>query len=322
VGANDGVVFDGHSFYMDSNGEICFQLPFCEEASTTIPLQKKHIVLEESPLDCLHRALLLGIKDYVKKSGFSTVVIGLSGGIDSAVCAALAVAALGNKNVIGITMPSVFSSQGSIEDSKELAKNLAIEYHCLPITSMVDATTQTLSDLFKGTVFNEAEENIQSRLRGVILMGLANKYGYLVLNTGNKSELAVGYCTLYGDMNGALSVLGDVYKSTVYELAECINRETPMIPLSTLRKPPSAELRLDQKDSDTLPDYKIMDAILERMIEKRMSIDAIIQEGYHSKDVHHIAALLKKTEYKRSQSPPVLKVSSVAFGDGWQMPIV
>jgi NAD+ synthase (glutamine-hydrolysing) len=322
VGANDGLIFDGHSFYMDCNGEICFQLPFCEEASTTIPLQKKCADFEQSPIERLYKALLLGIKEYVKKSGFSTVVIGLSGGIDSAVCAALAVAALGNENVIGVTMPSVFSSQGSIEDSKKLAKNLAIECHCLPITSMVDTTTQTLSKLFKGTVLNEAEENIQSRLRGVLLMGLANKYGYLVLNTGNKSELAVGYCTLYGDMNGALSVLGDVYKSMVYTLAEFINRETPMIPLSTLKKPPSAELRLDQKDSDSLPDYEVMDPILERMIEKRRSIDAIIDEGYPSKDVHHIAALLKKTEYKRSQAPPVLKVSSVAFGDGWQMPIV
>ncbi len=264
----------------------------------------------------------MGINNYFNKLGFTKAILGLSGGIDSALTLALAVEALGSKNVRAILLPSQFSSDHSIKDAEDLAKNLGVPYDIIPIEESYKSFDKTLEAVFKGTEFNIAEENIQARIRGLILMALSNKFGYILLNTSNKSEAAVGYGTLYGDMNGGLSVLGDVYKMEVFEMSRYINREKEIIPWNTITKPPSAELRPNQKDSDSLPDYDILDEILFQYIEKRKGPNELIQMGFEKSVVERILKLVNTNEYKRYQTPPMLRVSPKAFGMGRRMPIV
>jgi NAD+ synthetase len=274
----------------------------------------------------IFEALTLGIRDYIVKSGLPMkVCLGLSGGIDSALVAALAVEALGSDAVVGVTMPSEYSSKGSVADSIQLAASLGIECHQIPINNMVKAFDRSMAEYFKGTEFGLAEENIQSRFRGSILMAWANKFAAVVLNTGNKSEYAVGYCTLYGDMNGALGVISDLYKSEVYALAEWMNEHyynQEVIPKAILTKAPSAELRPDQKDSDSLPDYVILDAILKGYIEQAKELSELVDMGFDSDLVQEILKKVDLNEFKRYQSAPGLKVSDVAFGVGRRRPIV
>ena len=270
----------------------------------------------------IHDALILGIRDYFGKMGFRQAILGLSGGIDSAVTLVLAARALGNENVRAILLPSQFSSDHSIEDARELANNLKIQYEIIHIESAYDALTDTLSPQFAGLPFSLAEENIQARLRAVILMALSNKFGYILLNTSNKSEAAVGYGTLYGDMCGGLSVLGDVYKTQVYQLAHYINHENTVIPENSITKPPSAELRPNQKDSDSLPDYDLLDKILYLYIEHRYGPAELINEGFEPSIISRVLKLVNSNEYKRHQTPPILRVSPKAFGQGRRMPIV
>jgi NAD+ synthase (glutamine-hydrolysing) len=264
----------------------------------------------------------MGVKNYFQKLGFSKAILGLSGGIDSAVTLVLAAEALGPENVKAILLPSHYSSRHSVDDAVHLAENLGVQYDIIPIKEAYDAFESTLRPLFKDLPFNLAEENLQARIRGVILMALSNKFGYILLNTSNKSEAAVGYGTLYGDMNGGLSVLGDVYKTEVFELARYINRSKEVIPENTITKPPSAELRPDQKDSDSLPDYTILDEILLQYIENRKGPEEIIQKGYDPMIVHKTLKLVNINEYKRYQTAPTLRVSPKAFGMGRRMPIV
>ncbi len=324
VGANDQLIFDGGSFMLNAKGEAVWQAPQFEEScqlvkwDSKLPSQSFNF---EEPEEQLYKALVLGIRDYVHKTGFRKVVIGLSGGIDSAVTAALAVKALGNNQVIGVSMPSAFSSEGSKTDAKELASNMKFLCKEIPISSMYDHYITLLDPHFREYEADETEENIQARIRGVLLMALANKYQALVLNTGNKSELAMGYCTLYGDMCGALSVLADVPKTWVYKLAHYINREDTRIPLNSIQKPPSAELRPNQKDSDSLPDYEYLDNLLEAYIEKGQSLDQLIKSFNNSELIKTIIARVNANEYKRQQSALPLKVTSKAFGMGRRMPI-
>jgi NAD+ synthase (glutamine-hydrolysing) len=270
----------------------------------------------------IHDALVMGIRNYFEKLGFTKAILGLSGGIDSAVTSVLAAEALGNENVYNVLLPSEFSSDHSISDSLQLAENLKMPHDTIPIKKAFDTFGEILKPYFKGLPFNIAEENLQARIRGVILMALSNKFGYILLNTSNKSEAAVGYGTLYGDMNGGLSVLGDVYKTRVYELARYINREKEIIPENIITKPPSAELRPGQKDSDSLPDYDILDKILQEYIENRLGPSEIVALGYDEKLVKRILRLVNINEYKRYQTPPMLRVSGKAFGMGRRMPIV
>ncbi|MGB7568458.1 MAG: NAD(+) synthase, partial [Chitinivibrionales bacterium] len=276
---------------------------------------------EFDTMDCLHKALCLGIHDYLHKCHFSKALVGLSGGIDSAVTCALAVSALGRENVTGITMPSRYSSSGSVEDSKQLANNLGIRFEMVLIEPIVESYRATMTPLFAGRAPDIAEENIQARVRGAILMALSNKFGCLLLSTGNKSEMAVGYCTLYGDMNGGLSVISDLPKTMVYALARHINREKKIIPESTLVKAPSAELRPDQTDQDTLPPYDVLDKVLELLIEKGRSTREIVAEGFEEKTVRWIVNAVRKAEYKRRQAAPGLKVTPKAFGVGRRFPL-
>ena len=273
-------------------------------------------------MDSLHQALVLGLRDYVYKTGFSKGLIGLSGGIDSAVTAAVAVEALGKENVVGISLPSSISSDHSKQDAYDLAENLGIKFHELPIQSIVNAATGELSGIFKGKAHDVTEENLQARARALLLMAVSNKFGALLLTTGNKSELAVGYCTLYGDMCGGLAVIADVPKTKVFALARHINRDRILIPINTIEKPPSAELRPDQKDSDSLPDYSELDAILHAYVEEGKSIDSIIKLGFEPETVRHIIRLVDINEYKRQQAAPSLKTTPLAFGVGRRMPIV
>jgi NAD+ synthase (glutamine-hydrolysing) len=263
----------------------------------------------------------LGVRDYVHKCGFKSVIIGLSGGIDSAITAVIAVDALGAKNVMGVAMPSKYSSPGSVSDAEALAKNLGIRYEKLPIGGVVAAVEEQIKDVFAGLKPNEAEENIQSRLRGLTLMALSNKFGSLVLTTGNKSELAVGYCTLYGDMCGALAVIADLFKVEIYRLANWINRDREIIPTDTITKPPSAELRPDQKDQDSLPEYAILDEILDLYVLKDLSKSEIIAKGFDPQTVKDVLNKVTFSEYKRRQAAPGLKVSPRAFGMGRRIPI-
>ena len=266
--------------------------------------------------------MVLGIKDYFKKSGFSKATLGLSGGIDSAVVCALACEALGAQNVIGVLMPSKYSSDHSVKDAEDLAKNLGCKSTIIPIETVANAFEETLATEFKGLEANLAEENIQARSRGVIMMAMSNKFGYILLNTSNKSEGAVGYGTLYGDMCGAISVIGDCYKTQVYQLAEYIIREGEIIPINTITKAPSAELRPDQKDSDSLPDYDVLDKILYEYIEMRKSSKQIVSDGFDEALVNRILKMVNRAEFKRYQTPPILRISSKAFGMGRRMPIV
>jgi NAD+ synthase (glutamine-hydrolysing) len=325
VGANDQLVFDGHSLVTDSNGHIATQLPgFVEKCAVVDPFAsaKSDIPLESCDAGQLYQALVLGVRDYVTKCGFSSVCLGLSGGIDSALTATIAAAALGPENVRGLTMPSPYSSRGSVDDSFALAKNLGIRCDEVPIGNAFEAVKATLQPVFEGKPEDVTEENIQARLRGLLLMALSNKENHLLLTTGNKSELAVGYCTIYGDMCGGLAVISDLPKVRVYEVSRWINREREIIPWNTIDKPPSAELRPDQKDQDTLPPYEILDAILELYVEYQLSADEIISRGFEESTVRWVQRRVDLNEWKRHQAAPGLRVTSKAFGIGRRMPIV
>lgn len=328
VGANTELIFDGDSSVHGADGQLLACAPSFEE-SLMIWDTDQTAACEPAPrgrIEDLHDALVLGIREYVDKTGaFHEVAIGLSGGIDSAVTAALAVEALGPERVTGITMPSIHSSEGSVGDSELLARNLGMAFHELPIKSIVESFETTLTPLFEGTPFGVAEENIQARSRGVLLMAVANKFSRMVLTTGNKSELAMGYATLYGDMSGGLAVLADVFKTDVYALARFINERAgrALIPVSSIEKPPSAELRPDQKDEDSLPPYPLLDDILQRYIEERQDEEVIAQAtGQSVSFVRGILDAVDRNEYKRKQAPPGLRVSVKGFGSGRRMPIV
>ncbi len=324
VGGNDELVFDGRSMAFDRQGRPQLVLkPFRQEIAVVetgaAGADGNHV--EVDPIESIHDALVLGVRDYVRKCGFEKVVLGLSGGIDSAVVCCLAAAALGPENVLGITMPSEYSSRGSVEDSRHLAANLGIEFREIGIAEAYHAYLSSLSREFAGRKPDATEENLQARVRGNILMAISNKLGHLVLATGNKSELAVGYCTLYGDMSGGLCVLADVPKTTVYALAKRINRIRETIPTSTIRKPPSAELRPNQADQDSLPPYDVLDAVVAGYVDEGLSADEIVAAGHDSRTVEWVIRAVNKNEYKRRQAAPGLKVTSRAFGTGWRMPI-
>ena len=323
VGGNDELIFDGNSLAFDASGNLLAQgAAFAEDlviVDLAGPPQPFHPL---EPAAALHEALVLGLRDYTQKCGFKSVVLGLSGGIDSAATACLAVAALGRENVLGVSMPSQFSSKGSIDDARELAKNLGIRWETIPIQDVFENFKETLQPVFKGLPEDTTEENIQARIRGTTLMALSNKFGHMLLTTGNKSELAVGYCTLYGDMNGGLGVIADVPKTMVYELARYINHQRPVIPESSLTKPPSAELRPNQTDQDTLPPYDVLDTIIKHYIEEAKSTAEIVKEtGYDEKLVRGIVRKIDLNEYKRKQAPPCLRVTTKAFGVGRRVPI-
>jgi len=328
VGANTELIFDGDSRVHDAEGTQILCAPSFEEALLVWEVEghEEPCIKPHEDIEDLHDALVLGIRDYFKKTGaFRKVLVGLSGGIDSAVTCVLAVQALGSEKVVGVTMPSRYSSPGSVDDSKTLAKNLGTVIHELPINPAVDAFDEMLADQFAGLQPDVAEENIQARVRGVTLMALSNKFNYLLLSTGNKSEMAVGYATLYGDMNGGLAVLADVFKMQVYALAEYINRRAGrhVIPTSIITKTPSAELRPDQKDTDSLPPYEVLDEILHYYIEEHAERDYIVdQTGFDGALVDRILQLVDRNEYKRRQAPPGLRVSGKAFGVGRRLPIV
>ncbi len=328
VGIHTELIFDGASRVINSNGEIALQLPDFKESIAYIEFKDHQfkssntVPVEPDEIETLHSALIFGIQDYFKKMGFKKAILGSSGGIDSAVVQALLSEALGSENVLAVLMPSQFSSNGSITDAQQLSENLGNPFEIIPIKSIFDQYTASLSSIFEGREFNVAEENIQARSRGVLLMAISNKLGNILINTSNKSEMSVGYSTLYGDMCGSLSVLGDVYKGQVYDLARYINRNEVMIPHEIIDKAPSAELRPGQKDSDSLPDYDVLDEILKLYIEGKKSKDEITMEGYDSQVVERIVNMVNANEYKRYQAPPIIRVSSKAFGKGRIMPLV
>ena len=327
VGAQTEMIFDGGSIVMSPDGNVYEELPYFEEAFRTYDLDEvlkggRHEVQKANKIREIHDAIVLGISDYFGKLGFTKATLGLSGGIDSAVTAVLAARALGPKNVRVLLMPSTFSSDHSVNDAKKLAENLGIQYDVVPIANIYDEYVKALSPIFGDLPFNVTEENLQARTRGALLMALSNKLGYILLNTSNKSEMAVGYGTLYGDLCGGLSVIGDVYKTDVFKLAHYINSEREIIPNNTITKPPSAELRPNQKDSDSLPDYDILDTILIQYIENQKSPKDIIDMGYDENLVRRILRLVNINEFKRYQTAPVLRISSKAFGMGRRMPIV
>jgi NAD+ synthase (glutamine-hydrolysing) len=353
VGAQTEIVFDGGSLVFNSDASLFKQLNYFQEDSFLIDtnllfVENKASNLDNSPLlnesmrfshtdnpleiidyltasdniEQIHHALVLGIRDYFSKMGFKKAILGSSGGIDSAVVLALAAEALGAGNITSILMPSGFSSSHSVDDAVALSKNLGNPYHVIPIETIFETFLQTLNPLFEGTSFGVAEENIQSRSRGNLLMAIANKFGYVLLNTSNKSELATGYGTLYGDMAGGLSVLGDLYKVQVYALAKYINRNQEIIPKNIIVKEPSAELRPNQKDSDSLPDYSILDNILYLYVEGRKGPKEIIQAGFDAGLVKRVLKMVNINEYKRNQFCPIIRVSTKAFGVGRRLPIV
>ena len=325
IGGNDSLIFDGSSFALGPDGAVIAQAKSFEEdlvsfdtESLTGDIHERN----ESEIASAYSALVLGTRDYVHKCGFRRVVLGLSGGIDSALTACVAVDALGRENVVGIGMPSAYSSQGSIDDAAELARNLGIHFELVPIAGMFDAYNQALGPIFTGRPADVTEENIQARIRGSLLMAISNKFGSLLLTTGNKSELGVGYCTLYGDMCGGLAVISDVPKTLVYQLARYVNDRGPMIPQSTIDKPPSAELRPDQKDSDSLPDYEVLDNILQDYVEEnRAPADIAAAHGYSPELVRKVSCMVDRSEYKRQQAAPGLKITEKAFGFGRRYPI-
>ncbi|WP_445666503.1 NAD+ synthase [Fodinibius sp. AD559] len=335
VGGNTELISDGDSMAINSDAEVVGRAPLFEEAHVDLDWQSKMDTLENvgpEPAEMpgkivqMFNALKLGLQDYLDKTGIADdVVLGLSGGIDSALVAAIAREALGGENVVGITMPSEFSSEGSVTDSQQLAQNIGIELHEIAVKDLYNQFSAALDPLFKDATFGVAEENLQPRIRGTLLMAYSNKFGNMLLNTGNKSELATGYCTLYGDMAGGLGVIADLYKVEVYEMAHWLNEEyygEEIIPKETIKKPPSAELRPDQKDADSLPKYDILDPILEAYIEKQLSVAEIAEQGFDIEVVEEIAALVDRNEYKRFQAVPVLKVSDKAFGTGRRWPLV
>ncbi|MEP7071618.1 MAG: NAD+ synthase [Verrucomicrobiota bacterium] len=323
IGGNDELIFDGHSIAVNGRGELLSQLASFAEATEVVDSEAPAClkITSASSIHELYQALRLGLGDYLSKCGFKSAVLGLSGGIDSAVVAALAADALGPANVTGVCMPSQFSSRGSIVDAIALAKNLGITCLQIPIRDAFAAFKAQFKEVFAGRTEDATEENMQARLRGMILMALSNKFGHIVLSTGNKSELAVGYCTIYGDMAGGLAVISDVPKTMVYELARFINREREMIPLSTIEKPPSAELKPNQRDQDTLPPYEILDAILRLYVEENLSVADIVSQGFAENTVQWIQRRVDSNEYKRAQAAPGLRVTSRAFGVGRRMPI-
>lgn len=319
VGGNDELVFDGHSLAISAEGDILSRLEGFEESARLV---SDGVIVEDSDrLEDLRRALVLGVRDYARKCGFRSAVLGLSGGIDSAVVACVAVDALGADKVTGVAMPSPFSSSHSIEDAHALAKNLGIDCLTIPIGESFEIFKKQMRPVFDDLPEDATEENMQARLRGLTLMSLSNKFGHLLLTTGNKSELAVGYCTLYGDMAGGLAAISDVPKTLVYELAEHLNREKDIIPRRTIDKPPSAELRPDQKDQDTLPPYEVLDGILKLYVEDNMGADEIVAAGFDAETVRWVTRKVDFNEYKREQAAPGLKMTSRAFGMGRRMPI-
>ena len=323
IGGNDELLFDGSSIVFDANGQTIFCAPAFEEYGSLVPLSgapcDSVAALEED--EEIARGLILGLRDYIRKCGFSDVVVGLSGGIDSAVTAAIAVEALGAQHVTGIAMPSQFSSQHSVDDARALAKNLGIAFHMVPIAGIYAPYERGLDKLFGESKFDTTNENVQARIRGNILMAWSNRTGAMVLSTGNKSELAVGYCTLYGDMAGGLALLGDVYKTMVYRVAKWLNRERDVIPRSTITKPPSAELRPNQTDQDSLPPYDVLDGILKLYIEEWKEVDEIAAAGFDQTLVERILKMVDTAEFKRRQAAPTIRVSEKAFGSGRDMPI-
>jgi NAD+ synthase (glutamine-hydrolysing) len=322
VGGNDELIFDGNSFVIDASGQTTASLAaFEEEVAVRNADQPGNRFVEQSPEEEVYRALVLGVRDYFLKCGFKTAVLGLSGGIDSAVTAVIAAEALGRENVTAVSMPSQYSSQGSLDDAEVLAGILGIQRHVLPIKEPFEVLKGQFKEVFAGKREDTTEENMQSRLRGLTLMALSNKFGHLLLTTGNKSELSVGYCTIYGDMCGGLAVISDVPKTMIYRLAKWINREREIIPLNSITKAPSAELKLNQTDQDTLPPYEILDAVLQLYVEEQLSPEDIVKEGYSEETVRWIQRHVDSNEYKRRQAALGLRVTSLAFGIGWRMPI-
>lgn len=337
VGGNDDLVFDGNSIGFNRQGQLMFRAKSfdpdlqivsltCDETEQTTSsawdLRPGTVVASSKTSEAeLWAALVLGVKDYAQKCGFSKAVLGLSGGIDSALVAAIAAEALGPENVLGVLMPSPYSSDHSVKDALDLAQNLGMSTETLAIEHLMQGYDHTFETLFAETEFGVAEENLQSRIRGNLLMAIANKFGHLLLSTGNKSEMSVGYCTLYGDMNGGLAVIADVPKTQVYALCRWLNREAVVIPVNIIDKPPSAELKPDQVDQDSLPPYEVLDDILERLVNKHQSKTDIIAAGHDETIVAKIIRLVTRAEFKRRQAPPGLKVTDRAFGTGWRMPI-
>lgn len=329
VGAQTELLFDGGSMAFASDGHVFKSLNYFDEDLTIVSLGE----LDQTPsttdwihipqkMTLIHNALVMGVRDYFAKLGFAKAILGLSGGIDSAVTAVIAVEALGAENVMGLLMPSQFSSDHSVDDALQLAKNLGMPSEIISIADQFGSFEKVLEPYFKEKSFDVTEENIQARIRGLLLMAFSNKFGYILLNTSNKSEAAVGYGTLYGDMNGGLSVLGDLYKTEVFELAHDINRDKEVIPQNSITKAPSAELRHNQLDSDSLPEYEMLDKILFHYIEKRNGPNELVEMGFDSRLVHRVLKMVNTTEYKRYQTPPILRVSPKAFGMGRLMPIV
>jgi NAD+ synthase (glutamine-hydrolysing) len=326
VGAQTELIFDGGSVVVDAKGNTIEQLSFFEEEIRVVDIDSKPAVSRPTvnshqPTELIHDALVLGIRDYFAKLGFKKAILGLSGGIDSALVLCLAVEALGKDNVLSVLLPSAFSSDHSVNDSLQIAKNLGSPHETIPIEEPFQSYLSTLKPFFKELPFNLAEENLQARVRGTLLMAMSNKFGYILLNTTNKSEAAVGYGTLYGDMCGGLAVIGDVYKTQVYELARYINRNGEVIPKNIITKAPSAELRPGQKDSDSLPDYDILDKVLYQYVEKRQGPKELVAAGFDKALVDRVLRMVNMNEWKRFQAPPILRVSPKAFGMGRRMPI-
>jgi NAD+ synthetase len=322
LGGNDQLVFDGNSLVFDARGRCVAQLPAFEECVRVVDLEGPLVepVYQSEPEE-LYAALVLGLRDYAQKCGFKSVVLGLSGGIDSAVTAVIAAEALGPRAVHGVTMPTQFSSGGSVEDSRLLARSLGIHFLTVPIQRSFETFKEQFREIFAGLPEDTTEENMQPRLRAMTLMALSNKFGHLLLTTGNKSELAVGYCTIYGDMAGGLAVISDVPKTKIYELARWINRDREIIPGDTITKPPSAELKPNQRDQDTLPPYELLDEILQLYVEEAMTARDIIARGFEEKTVRWVARRVDLNEWKREQAAPGLKVTGKAFGLGRRMPL-
>lgn len=326
TGANTELIFDGASMIINGKGEICERLPFFEEEVRTFTYEeifsRPQKEKKYDPVELIHKALITGIRDYFAKTGIKEAVLGLSGGIDSAIVLCLAAEALGNKNVRALLMPSRYSSDHSVSDSVLLADRLNIRYDIISIEKPFKAFEEELSTLFKGKATDVTEENIQARIRAVLLMAVANKFGCILLNTSNKSEAAVGYGTMYGDMAGGISVIGDVYKTDVYRLADYINSKEEIIPLNIIKKPPSAELRPEQFDTDSLPEYKILDSILYQYIDLQKPSNKITGDGITQEIVSRVIKLINRNEFKRYQAPPILRISSKSFGMGRIMPLV